>query len=101
LIDEYGREKMFDMLNTFQQGAGYDEALVKVYGFDMDGLHELWLDYYYPDMVDEVDTATQATVMPVNGDSSNTVLWLLGGFLGGVIIVLALFLGRQVWHRRN
>jgi len=42
LVDEYGREKMFELLNTFRQGSGYDEALEKVYGFDMDGLDALW-----------------------------------------------------------
>jgi hypothetical protein len=101
LIGEYGREKMFDLLNTFQQGAGYDEALETVYGFNMDGLHELWLDYYYPDMVDKVDTTATTVVMPVNGNSLNTVIWILVGVLGGVILVLALFLGRQLWLRRN
>jgi len=42
LIDNYGREKMFELLNTFKQGAGYDEALERVYGFDMDGLNTRW-----------------------------------------------------------
>ena len=42
LINEYGREKMFELLSTFRQGAGYDEALKKVYGFDMDGLNTAW-----------------------------------------------------------
>jgi hypothetical protein len=42
LISEYGRGKMFELLNTFRQGSGYDEALMKVYGFDMDGLDTLW-----------------------------------------------------------
>lgn len=42
LIDNYGREKMLELLNTFAQGSGYDEALEKVYGFDMDGLNALW-----------------------------------------------------------
>jgi len=42
LINEYGREKMFELLNTFRQGSGYNEALMKVYGFDMGGLDELW-----------------------------------------------------------
>ena len=39
LINEYGREKMLELLNTFHQGSGYDEALMKVYGFDTDGLN--------------------------------------------------------------
>ena len=42
LITNYGRQKMFELLNTFKQGSGYDEALTKVYGFDMDGLDALW-----------------------------------------------------------
>lgn len=42
LINEYGRDKMFEMLNAFEHGAGYDEALLTVYGFDMDELHSLW-----------------------------------------------------------
>lgn len=42
LINEYGRDKMFDLLSVFQQGSGYDDALNSVYGFDMDALNSLW-----------------------------------------------------------
>ncbi len=42
LIDEYGREKMFELLAVFREGSGYDEALKTVYGFDMEGLNTLW-----------------------------------------------------------
>ncbi len=42
LIDTYGQSKMFELLSTFAQGSGYDEALVQVYGFDMDGLNAQW-----------------------------------------------------------
>jgi hypothetical protein len=42
LIDEYGSDKMLELLNAFKQGSGYDEALIKVYGFDMDELNLLW-----------------------------------------------------------
>jgi hypothetical protein len=42
LIDAYGQPKMFELLSTFEQGSGYDEALYKVYGFDMDGLNDRW-----------------------------------------------------------
>lgn len=101
LINEYGREKMFDLLNTFQQGAGYDEALENVYGFDMDELHERWLDYFYPDRVDVVDTATPTTVTPLESSSQNTVLWMLVGFAGGFILVIALFVVRRAWRKRS
>ncbi len=43
LINEFGRDKMLALLNTFEQGSGYDEALLKVYGFDMDGLNAEWM----------------------------------------------------------
>ncbi|MFC1871796.1 peptidase MA family metallohydrolase [Chloroflexota bacterium] len=45
LIGTYGQTKMLELLNTFSQGSGYDEALNKVYGFDMDGLDAAWRDY--------------------------------------------------------
>ena len=45
LISNYGRGKMLELLNTFRQGSGYDGALDKVYGFDMDGLDALWREY--------------------------------------------------------
>jgi hypothetical protein len=51
LIDEYGREKMSELLNTFRQGSGYDAALLKVYGFDMDGLETRWKATYVPVIV--------------------------------------------------
>jgi hypothetical protein len=43
LITEFGRDRMLALLHTFGQGSGYDEALNKVYGFDMDGLNAAWL----------------------------------------------------------
>jgi hypothetical protein len=46
LIDTYGQSKMFELLNTFAQGSGYDDALNKVYRFDMDGLNAKWLAAY-------------------------------------------------------
>jgi hypothetical protein len=45
LINKYGQSQMLELLSTFHEGSGYDEALLKVYGFDMDGLNRLWLSY--------------------------------------------------------
>ena len=42
LISSYGQESMLELLNTFSRGSGYDEALMAVYGLDMDGLNALW-----------------------------------------------------------
>ncbi len=45
LVKTRGQDKMLELLNTFSQGSGYDEALEKVYGFNADGLDALWRDY--------------------------------------------------------
>ena len=42
LLDNYGQGKILELLDVFKQGSGYDDALIQVYGFDMDGLNELW-----------------------------------------------------------
>ena len=42
LVDRYGQSQMLELLLTFKQGSGYDAALQKVYGFDMDGLDARW-----------------------------------------------------------
>jgi len=48
LITSYGQDKMFELLNTFRDGATCDGALEKVYGFDVDGLDELWRAWVTP-----------------------------------------------------
>jgi hypothetical protein len=42
LINEYGQEKMLQLLNVFKQGSTYDDALMAVYGFDTNGLDNAW-----------------------------------------------------------
>lgn len=42
LLDNYGRHKILELLNVFQEGSTYDDALIEVYGFDMDGLNTAW-----------------------------------------------------------
>jgi hypothetical protein len=45
LIENYGQGQMLELLHTFREGSGYDQALLKVYGFDADGLDSLWRSY--------------------------------------------------------
>ena len=45
LLSTYGQAKMAALLETFRQGNTYDDALMLVYGFDMDGLYKLWLPF--------------------------------------------------------
>lgn len=42
LIDTYGAEKMQALILTLAKGEDYDEALVTVYGFNIDGLEAEW-----------------------------------------------------------
>ena len=42
LLDNYGQDRMLDLLTVLKQGSTYDEALTEVYGFDIDGLDASW-----------------------------------------------------------
>jgi hypothetical protein len=42
LLDNYGQDKMLDLLTVLKQGSTYDEALTQVYGFDINGLDGRW-----------------------------------------------------------
>ena len=42
MIDEYGKEKMAELLTTLGTGLGIDAALDVVYGFGIDELENLW-----------------------------------------------------------
>jgi hypothetical protein len=42
LIESYGQANMNSLLITLRDGTTIDEALMKVYGFDVDGLEEAW-----------------------------------------------------------
>ncbi len=45
LIQNYGGDKVLELLNLFKVGNTYDDALLHVYGFDQDGLDALWQQY--------------------------------------------------------
>ena len=45
LISNYGQTKMRALLDTFREGSSYDDALDRIYGFDMNGLNTLWRNY--------------------------------------------------------
>jgi hypothetical protein len=45
LVKTYGQQKMLSLLKIFNRGAGFDEALLNTYGFDMDGFYREWLKY--------------------------------------------------------
>jgi hypothetical protein len=45
LITTYGKDRMFDLLGAFREGASYNGALTEVYGFDTSGLDWRWREY--------------------------------------------------------
>ena len=61
LIDNHGRDKMLELLNTFGEGSSYDDALMKVYDFDTDELDALWRDYVT--MTTRSDEGTHAVLV--------------------------------------
>jgi hypothetical protein len=42
LIEAYGQDKMNSLLITLRDGTTIDDALLKVYGFDVEGLEDAW-----------------------------------------------------------
>src|SRR4030042_216646 len=42
IIGNYGKDKMLNLLSLLKEGYRIDEALTDIYGFDQDGLDQLW-----------------------------------------------------------
>lgn len=45
LVRTHGQSKLLQLLDTFKQGSTYDEALQKIYNFNIDALNNLWQSY--------------------------------------------------------
>jgi hypothetical protein len=45
IIEEYGTEKLGELIAVFAAGAHYDDAMIQVFGVDMDGMEDLWRSY--------------------------------------------------------
>jgi len=88
LISNYGQTQMLELLLTFRQGSSYDEALEKVYGFDMDGLNALWLDY----VTMPAQPAEEAGMHPA-------LIGTLATLATGLLLVFGLATENWVWRR--
>jgi hypothetical protein len=42
IIEEYGAAKLGELLSVFAVGAHYDDAMMEVFGVDMDGIEDQW-----------------------------------------------------------
>lgn len=85
LIDTYGREKMLDLMTVMTDGIDYDEAFKKVYGFDMDGLDEIWRDYVNIQYMNQ-DNASVLTGTGLDYYLNLLFSWLQGVYIGQKII---------------
>ena len=45
IIDVYGTDKLEQLIGVFAEGAHYDDAMLEVFGVDMDGMEDLWRAY--------------------------------------------------------
>jgi len=66
LIKNYGKDKIFKLLMIFKEGASCDEALMQVYGFDQDGLEQIWRQSLsnQKGLKSQVKKAYTATIIP-------------------------------------
>jgi hypothetical protein len=88
LINSYGQSQMLELLLTFKEGSGYDAALEKVHGFDMDGLDKLWRD--------------KLTVTARPTEKTGLLTVLMGAVAGpgsGLLTVSGLAVKRRVWRQ--
>ncbi|MFC1916587.1 peptidase MA family metallohydrolase [Chloroflexota bacterium] len=90
LISNYGQGEMLELLNTFKQGSSYDEALFRVYAFDMDSLNTLWRDYATEQFQPKVITKA---VMPL------PLIGVLAALATGLLLGFSLFMESWVWRR--
>jgi hypothetical protein len=42
IISDYGADKLGQLIAVFAEGAHYDDAMMEVFGVDMDGMEDLW-----------------------------------------------------------
>ncbi len=83
LLKGYGKEKMAELLAIFKEGAAYDDALMKVYGFDQDGLDAQWRESLGLSPREAIEPTSEATAVPA-------VEKPRGGFCFGTGLGLAL-----------
>lgn len=91
LIDNYGSDEILALLDVFKEGSTYDDALLEVYGFDMDGLNALWRE--------SLGLGPQPTPTPgaVSGISSPYIaLIVVVAILGILTIYFALSFRRRM-----
>lgn len=80
LIETHGQEKMNALLGTLRDGNSVDDALIQIYGFDIEGLEDAWRQAIgaQPRTVSAQPTAQPTptyvpTIVPISGAPSSSV----------------------------
>jgi hypothetical protein len=45
IIDQHGTDELGQLIGVFAEGAHYDDAMLEVFGADMDGIEDLWREH--------------------------------------------------------
>ena len=94
LLETYGKEKISELLEVFQEGSLPDDALMKVYGFDQDELDAQWRESIGAPPRGEVEERVTPEA-PKTTEPTGGVCWgaLPGLALGVLPFLLKLRLG--------
>lgn len=90
LLNNYGKEKMAELLAVFKEGAAYDDALMEVYGFDQDDLDAQWRGSLGLSPREVTETTPGTTATPAAEKPR-------GGFCFGIVPGLLILLALSAW----
>jgi len=88
LLDNYGQDRMLDLLTLFKQGNTYDEALTEVYGFDIAGLDALW----------RAALTSRAVIASEARESHPALIAALAALATALALLVALALKKRTWR---
>jgi len=91
LLDNYGQDKMLDLLALLKQGSTYDEALTEVYGFDIDGLDARW----------RATLASHTVIASEAWQSHPALIAVLAALGAGLALWGAVSLRKRTWRRSS
>ena len=100
LLDNYGQDRMLDLLTLLKQGNTYDEALAEVYGFDINGLDAAWRATLAPSSVIAVSRSPEQSEGTAR-ESHPALIAALAALATALALWIALALEKQTWRRSS
>jgi hypothetical protein len=100
LLDNYGQDKMLDLLTLFKQGSTYDEALTEVYGFDIDGLDARWRGTLASHTVISASRSSEQSEGTAR-QSHPALIAVLAALAAALTLWGALALKKRTWRRSS